>query len=187
MLASPCRAQRVGGRETRRVIDHVTAAECRSLQHEEAQIARREQALRIVHRLQGLALFVREVGLVPIAALLQNEDVLAARRQLGGDDAATRTRSHDDDITRECRVACYPERANRLRCVGRRTQWTWIADRATDSGRRIVRDRREPFERLECFAALRDPAGRPTAQKALPFSPRHRREWPRDSAQETIQ
>src|SRR6266852_7727975 len=112
MPARPLLAHRIRRREARRVVDHGAAAERRALQDDESEIARREQAARVVHRLQRLAFLMREVGLVAVAAFLQYDDVLAARCQLGGDDSATGTRSHDNDVARECRVAVYRERAD---------------------------------------------------------------------------
>ncbi len=91
MVARPLLAHRIGCREARRIVDHGPAAQRRALQDDESQIARREQATRVVHRLQRLAFLMCEVRLVAVATLLQHDDILAARGQLGGDDATTGT------------------------------------------------------------------------------------------------
>src|SRR5260370_38166005 len=98
MLARPLLAPRIRRREARRVVDHGAAAERRALQDDETQIARREQAARVVHRLQRLAFLTRELGLVAVAAFLQDADVLAAACRLGGEDGATAPRSHASDV-----------------------------------------------------------------------------------------
>src|SRR2546428_12984273 len=145
MIARPLRAHRMRRREARRVVDHRPAAERRALKHDESQIARREQATRVVHRLQRLAFLMCEVRLVAVATLLQDDDILAARRQLGGDDPATGARAYDNDVARECRVATYRERADWLWGVGRNPELPGIADRATRPWRRVTANGGEAF------------------------------------------
>src|SRR6266566_1771211 len=174
MIARPLRAHQMRRREARRVVDHRPAAE------------RREQATRVVHRLQRLAFLMCEVRLVAVATLLQDDDILAARRQLGGDDPATSARAYDNDVALECRVATYCERADWLWRVGWDPERPWITDRATDSRRRVVGNGGEAFECLKCFATLRDSTRRPAAQIALALGRRHGCEWARRAAQQKI-
>jgi len=186
MVTRPLLAHRIRRREARRVVDHGPAAERRALQDDESQIARREQAARVVHRLQRLALLMCEVRLVAVATLLQRDDILAASRQLGGDDPATGARAYDNDVAHECRVATYRERADWLWCVGWNPERPGIADRATGPWRRVVGNGGEAFERLKCFATLRDSTRRPAAQIALALGRRHGCERARRAAQQKI-
>src|SRR5438876_7818506 len=150
MVTRPLLAHRIRRREARRVVDHGPAAERRPLQYDESQIARREQAAGVVHRLQRLAFLMCEVRLVAVATLLQHDDILAARRQLGGDDPATGARAYDNDVARECRVATYRERADWLWRVGWNPERPWITDCATSSWRRVVSNGGEEIGRASC-------------------------------------
>jgi len=116
--SSPLPAHGFGCRKARRVVDHGTATERRALQDDQTEIARGQQAARVVHRLERVAFLVREVRLVTIAAFLQHDDVLPGGGQLGRDDATTGAGADHDDIATERGVPRDGEGTDRLRCGG---------------------------------------------------------------------
>src|SRR6266545_5628863 len=101
---------------------------------------------------------------ISIAAFLQDNHVLAGGRELGRNDPATRTGADDDGVAAECRVCRDDDRPDRLWGPGWWPQRTRIADGAGRSGRRVMRDGRQPFQCLKCFPALRHAARRPASQ-----------------------
>ena len=126
-------------RETRRVIDHGAAAERRSLQHDQPEIARGQQAAGIVHRLERVALLVREVRLVAVPALLQHEDVLAGGGELSRDDATARAGADDDYVAAQRAVRRNGHGADRFGCGRGKSKRTGISDGACGTGRRVMR------------------------------------------------
>ena len=154
-------------REARRVVDHGAATKCRALQHDQAQIARSEHAARIVHRFERVPLLVGEVRLVAIPALLQHDDVLPCGGQLSRDHATAGARADDDYVAAERTVRRNGDRTDRLRGGGRRTQRAGISDGARRSGCGVMRDSRQPLQRLKCLATLRHAARCPAAQAPL--------------------
>src|SRR6267378_4503809 len=71
VLSSPLPPHRLRRRKAGRVIDHGAAAERRSLQYDQPQIARGEQAAGIIHRFERVPLLVGEIRLVAIPASLR--------------------------------------------------------------------------------------------------------------------
>ncbi len=188
VLVSPLAAHAVRRVKARRVVDHGPAAERRPLQHDEPQIARREQAAGVVQRFEGFAFLMREIRFVAIAALFQHDHVPSRGRELSRHDASARSGADHDNVAIEGRVGGDGDRTNRLGRLGRRgrAQWTRIPDGARGSWRRVVRDGCEPLQGLKRFAPLRQAAGCPAAQAAFAFAGGHARERFGNAAEEQI-
>src|SRR5204862_6514591 len=90
MFAGPLMAHRIRRRKTRGVIDHGPTAQRRALQHDQPEIARREQAAGVIHSPKRVGLSMGDIALLLVAALVQNDDVLTGGVELGGADAAAR-------------------------------------------------------------------------------------------------
>src|SRR5436190_22088073 len=154
MFAGPLMAHRIRRRKTRGVIDHGPTAQRRALQHDQPEIARREQAAGVIHRPKRVGLSMGEIGLVLVAALYQNDDVLTRGVELRGDDAAARARADDHDVAAERRIRSDNERLDGFRDARRRAEWPGIAEAVCAGRGGVVSDRSQTLECLKCFSPL---------------------------------
>ena len=75
------------------------------MKDQHAEVVGREQAPGVVHPRQRVALELREIGFVVVAALLEHDHVFSRGGEHAGDDSTARAGADDDYVAVERRVA----------------------------------------------------------------------------------
>ena len=124
----PFVAEPVGTPKARGVVDDRAATQTAAGDQRDPGVGGRGEAALVVQLAHHRQLQLVEVGLVVVTAFLQDDHVLAGRRQLGRHHPTACARADDNGIAGQCRVAVKRCRLDDLGRRRRRRHGTRIAD-----------------------------------------------------------